>query len=166
MGCSSVGGDAHLPPPVEQGLEPAVDRGMMKTKVQIAEGGEMEQWDGAVWRGVGSASPCEFGGPDDAAGDLGRAQVGGDAGSGRRREQVECVTAASPAPLATVSPAQVLGQCDPEPAQGGQAAVARTVASPGRYPLGPPLPPPRRGAGVPSRGFPRGGCFVSAIRAG
>ena len=51
--------------------------------------------------------------------------------------------AASPAPLATISPAQVFGQFDPKPAQEGQAAVTRNTASQGRYPRGPPLPPPQ-----------------------
>lgn len=56
--------------------------------------------------------------------------------------------AASPAPLAIISPAQVFGQIDPKPVQGGQAAVALE-------PLHPLVPLLWRGAGVPSQGSPR-----------
>lgn len=97
-----------------------------------------------------SVSAREWRGPDDAAAVRGWGRFGWaltcvehSAGS---RWSVR--PAASPVPLAIISPTQVFGQIDPKPMQGGQAAVALE-------PLHPLVPPLWRGAGVPSWGSPR-----------
>lgn len=64
--------------------------------------------------------------------------------------------AASPAPPATISPAQVFGQFDPEPAGGGSGSSHPNRGLAGPIPHGPPPVCHRRGEGqvYPAGAFP------------